>query len=115
VSAGALEAIDRVLNRGADADDIRRAVVGLLVARGGCAWAGILLVEDGELALVGPQAGKPRPAERMQLPVVFQGERVAELAADGCEDRAFLERVAVIVSPHCLAGADTGGIPWEVP
>jgi len=29
------------------------------------------------------------------------------------EDAAFLERVAVLVSGHCLVGWDTGGEPWE--
>jgi hypothetical protein len=111
-AAGALEAVDRILNRGGEADDVLREVVDVLVARGGCAWAGILFREQGELVL-GPQAGEPRPSERTQLPVVFQGDHVAELAADGCADRALLERVAVLVSPYCLVGWDTGGVPWD--
>ena len=52
----ALEAIDRILNRGGDADDILRQVVATLSRRAGYAWAGIFFLEDGELAL-GPQAG----------------------------------------------------------
>jgi hypothetical protein len=111
VTTGALEAVDRILNRGGDADDVLHAVVGTLVERGGCAWAGIFFVEERELVL-GPQAGEPRPDARTQIPVVFKGDRVAELAADGCGDRTFLERVALVVSPYCLVGW-TGGIPWE--
>jgi hypothetical protein len=112
MSAGALEAIDRVLNRGGDADDVLRAVVRILVELGGCSWAGILFVEDGELVL-GPQAGAPVQGKRLQLPVTYKGECVAELVADGCGDRAFLERVATLISAHCLVGWDTGGIPWD--
>jgi hypothetical protein len=112
VSAGALEAVDRILNRGGDADDVLRAVVSVLVERGGCTWAGILFAEGEELTL-GPEAGSPQPERRIQLPVAFQGTPVAELAADGCDDRAFLERVALIISPYCLVGWDTGGVPWD--
>ena len=112
VSAGAIEAIDRILNRGGDADDVLRAVVVVLVEQGGCDWAGILFSEEGELVL-GPYAGMPEPGARTQVPVVFQGTRVAELVADGCDDVAFLERVAVLVSAHCLVGWDTGGVSWE--
>jgi hypothetical protein len=112
MSAGALEAVDRILNRGGDADDVLRAVVDVLVARGGCSWAGILFVEGGQL-VPGPQAGNPDPDHRLRLPVTYEGERVAELVADGCNDTAFLQRVAVLVSAHCLVGWDTGGVPWD--
>jgi hypothetical protein len=112
VSTGAIEAIEAILNRGGDADDVLRGVVGALVERGGCAWAGILFRENGALVL-GPHAGEPEPGDRTQLPVVFQGDHVAELVADGCDDAASLERVATIVSPYCLVGWDTGGVPWD--
>lgn len=111
-NGGALEAVDRILNRGGDADDVLRAVVDVLVDRGGCAWAGILFAEDGELVL-GPEAGSPQPEARTQVPVVYQGNRVAELVADGCDDRDFLDRVALVISAYCLVGWDTGGIPWD--
>ena len=112
MSAGALDAIDRILNRGGEVDDILRDVVGTLVERGGCAWAGILFAEQGELVL-GPQAGTPRADTRVQIPVDYRGDRVAELVAEGCDDRAMLERVAVLISAHCLVGWDTGGVPWN--
>jgi len=111
-SAGALEAVDRIINRGGDADEVLRALVDVLVERGGCAWAGILFVEEGELVL-GPEAGSPHPAARTQTPVVFQGNRVAELVTDGCGDRTFLDRVALVISAYCLVGWDTGGVPWD--
>src|SRR5439155_7906097 len=86
-STAALEAIDRILNRGGDADDVLRAVVHALVARGWCAWAGILFEANGVLAL-GPQAGEQRSDARIQLPIVFKGDRVAEPVVDGCDDPA---------------------------
>ena len=113
-ASGALEAIDRVLNRGGDADDVLRQVVAVLHERAGYSWAGILFVEGDELVL-GPGAGAPDPARRTSTPVQWLGERIAELAVDGApaEDEAFLQRVAVLVSGHCLVGWDTGGETWE--
>ena len=112
--AEALEAIERILDTGGDADDVLRLVVAALPEHAGYAWAGIFFVEEGELAL-GPEAGRPDESARTQVPVVWQGVRVAELAADGApaEDAAFLERVAGLASGHCLVGWDTGGEPWD--
>jgi hypothetical protein len=110
--AGPLEALDRVLNRGGDADDVLRAVVGIVAGR--FAWAGILFREDGRLVL-GPQAGAPDESARTSIPVSFRGEPVAELAVDGELDeagQAFVERVALLISPYCLVGWDTGGERW---
>ena len=113
-TSGALEAIDRILNRGGDADDILRRVVAALHEEAGYAWAGIYFLEGGELAL-GPQAGTPDASRRTSVPVAWQGDRVAELVVDDApeEDRMLLERVAVLVSGHCLVGWDTGGESWE--
>ena len=113
-TSDALEAIDRILNRGGDADDILRQIVAALHTQAGYAWAGIFFLEDGDLAL-GPDAGTPDESRRTSVPVTWQGDRVAELAVDDApeEDRMFLERVAVLVSGHCLVGWDTGGESWE--
>jgi hypothetical protein len=113
-TSGALEAVDRILNRGGDADDILRQVIAVLHEKAGYTWAGIFFLEDGELAL-GPQAGTPNESRRMSVPVTWQGDRVAELVVDDApeENRIFLERVAVLVSGHCLVGWDTGGESWE--
>jgi hypothetical protein len=113
-TTGALEAIDRILNRGGDADDVLRQVVAALHERAGYTWAGISFVEGGELRL-GPQAGSPDGSRRTAVPVTWQGVRIAELATDGAapDDGPFLERVAVLVSGHCLVGWDTGGEPWD--
>ena len=115
-TSGALEAIDAILDSGGDADDILRQVVATLHERAGYAWAGLFFVEDSELVL-GPQAGNADEAQvrRTNVPVIWQGARVAELAVDDApeEDRMFLERVALLVSGHCLVGWDTGGETWE--
>jgi hypothetical protein len=111
MSGAALEAIDRIVSGPGDADDVLRGVVAVLVEQAGCAWAGILFAEDGELVL-GPQAGEPDPGLRLQLPVVYEDARVAELVVDGCDDPAFLDTVADRIATHCLVGWDTAGEPW---
>lgn len=110
---GALEAIDRILNRGGDADDVLRAVVRVLHERAGFAWAAIAFAEEGRL-VVGPHVGE-LTGEPSTYPVTFHGEHVAELRVAGGDEaaRPFLERVALLVSPYCLVGWDTGGVPWD--
>ena len=113
-SDGALATIEQIVEEGGDADDILRRVVAALNDAAGYAWAGIYFVEDGELAL-GPEAGTPNETRRTTVPVTWQGDRVAELAVDGAseEDGPRLERVATLISGHCLVGWDTGGESWE--
>ena len=110
----ALAAIERIVESGGDADDVLRRVVSALHTEAGYTWAGIFFVEEGALAL-GPEAGTPDETKRTLIPVAWQGDRVAELAVDDApeEDRMFLERVAMLVSGHCLVGWDTGGESWE--
>jgi len=113
-TSATLEAVDRILNRGGDADDVLRDIVAALHERAGYAGAGLFFVEANELVL-GPAAGTPDESRRTVTPVLWQSERIAELAVDGAagEDGPFLERVAVLVSGHCLVGWDTGGEAWE--
>jgi L-methionine (R)-S-oxide reductase len=158
--SGALESIDRILNRGGDADDVLRAVVDVLHDRfDHYSWVGIYLIEGEELALgpwKGPEAtehvripigegicgaaaasgetevvddvdGDPRylacfasTRSEIVVPIAYQGRVVGEIdidsdrpAAFSGEDRAFLERVAVLISPHCLVGWNTGGVAWR--
>ena len=106
-----VDAIDRILNRGGDADDVLRAVVSTLVERGGARWAGILFAE-GEEFVLGPQAGEPDEARRLYVPIIYQGEQVGALTADRAPDLRLLERVALLVSAHVLLGWDTGGERW---
>ena len=109
--AGALATVTRILERDGDPDDALREVVSTLVDHG-CAWAGILFADDRELVL-GPEAGTPAPGARTHTEVLYEGGRVAELVTDGCDDLELLERVAELISAHCLVGWDTGGVPWE--
>jgi hypothetical protein len=112
MNAATLGAIEAIVARGGDVDDVLRHVVAALVDEGGCAWAGILFAEEDELVL-GPQAGSPDPGLRLQVPVVYEGSRVAELVVDGCDDPTTLDRVARLIATHCLVGWDTAGEPWQ--
>jgi L-methionine (R)-S-oxide reductase len=158
--SGALESIDRILNRGADADQVLREIVSVLHDRfDHYSWVGIYLVEGDELVLgpwQGPEATEhvriavgqgicgaaaesglteivddvnadprylacfPSTRSEMVVPIAYQGRVVGEIdidsdqaAAFGPEDRTFLERVALLISPHCLVGWDTGGETWS--
>lgn len=157
---GALEALDRIVNRGGDADDVLRETVDLLHDRfEHFSWVGIYLVEGDELALGpwrGPQATEhvripigqgicgaaaatgrtevvddvhaddrylacfPSTRSEIVVPIAYEGRVVGEIdvdsnvpAAFGDEDRELLERVALLVSPYCLVGWDTGGEAWR--
>ncbi|MEO5576931.1 MAG: hypothetical protein ABIR67_06850 [Gaiellaceae bacterium] len=108
----ALEAVERVLDGGGEADDVLRQVVTILHERIGC-FVRISFVEEGEL-VPGPFAGAE--TETTAFPIAFQKRRVAELEAGGElgeEERALLERVATLVSPYALVGWDTGGEAWN--
>ena len=108
---GALEAVERVLNRGGEADDVLRQVVAILHERLGH-YIRTSFVEGDGLA-PGPAAGEE--TETTAFPIAFQGSRVAVLEAGGElteADRTLLERVAILVSPYALVGWDTGGEEW---
>ena len=114
--SGALGAVDRILERGGDADSVLRDVVAVLHDHAGFDWAGIAFVE-GERLQLGPSAGT-YTGKAESVPVAYDGRRVAELqvepgVADDRDKRAFLEQVAALVSAHCLVGWDTGGDPWQ--
>ena len=157
---GALEAIDRIVNRETEADEVLRRTVEVLHDRfDGYSWVGIYLVEGGDLVL-GPWKG-PQATEHVRIPIgqgicgaaaasgvteivddvnaddrylacfvstrseivvpiAYEDRVVGEIdidsdvpAAFGPDDRAFLERVALLISPHCLVGWDTGGKEWS--
>lgn len=157
---GALEAVDRIVDRETEADDVLRKTVDVLHDRvEHYSWVGIYLVEGDDLVL-GPWKG-PQATEHVRIPIgqgicgaaaasgvteivddvnaddrylacfastrseivvpiAYEGRVVGEIdvdsdvpAAFGPEDRAFLERVALRISPHCLVGWDTGGTVWS--
>jgi L-methionine (R)-S-oxide reductase len=154
-----LEAVERIVNRESEADEVLRQVVDVLHDRfDHYTWVGIYLVEGDDLVLgpwKGPQATEhvripvgqgicgaaaatgrtevvadvnaderylacfPSTRSEIVVPIVYEGRVVGEIdidsdepAAFGEADRAYLERVAVLLSPHCLVGWDTGGVPW---
>ncbi len=119
--AGALEAVDRILNREPEADEVLRQTVAALHDRvDRYSAVSLLFVEGGEL-VPGPAAGEASDgAETVDVPVVYDGQRIAALRVStedpggfAEDDRAFLERTALLVSAHCLVGWDTGGVPWS--
>jgi GAF domain-containing protein len=150
--SGALEAIDRIINRGGDG--VLQAVVDVLHDRfEHYSWVGIYLVEGDDLVLGpwnGPQATEhvripvgqgicgaaaatgqtevvddvnaderylacfPWTRSEIVVPIAFQGRMVGEIdtdsdrpAAFGEDDRAFLERVALLISPACSGAVST--------
>jgi GAF domain-containing protein len=147
--SGALEAIDRIVNRGGEGDEVLRAVVEVLHDQvDDYSWVGIYLVEGDDLVLgpwKGPEATEhvripvgqgicgaaaatgrtevvddvsadPRylscfPSTRSEIvvPIAHEGRVVGEIdidsdrpAAFGEDDRALLERVALLISPFSL-------------
>jgi GAF domain-containing protein len=61
----------------------------------------------------------PSTRSEIVVPIAYQGKVVGEIdidsdrpAAFSAEDRTFLERVALLISPHCLVGWDTRGEAW---
>jgi hypothetical protein len=107
----ALEAVRAVVEAGGEPDDVLREVVATLVGSAAASWAAILFAESGELVL-GPEAGTPAETGRIQVPVVYAGTHVADLAAEGA-DLELLEGIAALIPEHCLVAWDTGGVPWE--
>jgi putative methionine-R-sulfoxide reductase with GAF domain len=119
VDAGAVEAIDAIVEEETEADVIVRRAVDVLAGLPGARWAGIAFVEDALLVL-GPAAGAvpDQPAApAVHVPVRYGDSLVAELWIDtdaraDADDQAVLARVADRLSPYCLVGWDTGGAEW---
>jgi hypothetical protein len=98
---GALEAIERILNRGGDSDDVLRAVVACLH---GLYPRVTISFAPGDGSIASPGAGAAA-GETVTYPISFEERRVAGLEVVGAvgdeEERDFLERVATLVSAHC--------------
>jgi L-methionine (R)-S-oxide reductase len=157
---GALASIERILNRGGEADEVLQQVVDVLHDHvGHYSWVGIYLVEGSDLVLgpwKGPEATEhtripvgqgvcgaaaasgvteivddvnadsrylacfPSTRSEIVVPIAFQGTVVGEIdidsdepAAFGNGDKAFLERVATLVSAHAMVAWDTRGEAWQ--
>jgi hypothetical protein len=93
-SSGALEAVERILNRGGEPHEVLRQVVDVMHERTG-AWVAIAF--DSE---PGPSAGQ-KPDDHQRHQIFWQGRAVAELWSSRDADPAVCARVAVIVSPYC--------------
>jgi hypothetical protein len=111
VSTGAdatLTAVDKIVDRGGDADDVLRAVLETLHELG-IAHAAIRFVENGEL-VDGPSVGTSVPG--ITVPVVYEGRQIGELDLAG-RDEAFAESLVGRIAPYVLVGWDTSGEPWD--
>lgn len=88
---GALEAVERILNRGGSGAEVVRAVLEALHARG-VAYAAVRS-PGGEEVAVGSGTGVSR------APILLGGAVIGslELADD---DEAFVHRVATLISPY---------------
>jgi L-methionine (R)-S-oxide reductase len=66
--SGALETVDRILNRESEPDEVLRRTVEVLYERfEHYSWVGVYLVEDGDLVL-GPWKG-PEATEHVRIPI----------------------------------------------
>jgi hypothetical protein len=95
---GALEALERILNRGGEPDDVLEEVVAVLYRL--YDRVAIRIVRDGEHAEAFA-AGNPSGTASTWL-VYLEGEKVGEIevAPASEDDDAFMRRVATIVSPY---------------
>ena len=94
-SSGALEAVERILNRGGDTDAVLQQVVDVLQERT-AAW-----VEISFESKAGPRAGGPTPDNLQRHAIVSKGRQVAELRVSVDADPALCARVAVLVTHLC--------------
>lgn len=100
MSADVLEAVDRIVERGGDSQDVLQATVTAIVDRGGAKWAAVLFNDEGEL-IVGPHAGVAEPGDRRTAPVVRDEAHLGELSIDGLDDQPLIELVAALLAPYC--------------
>jgi hypothetical protein len=89
-SSGALEAVERILNRGGKPDDVLSSVVQTLRERTGV-----------RVGIEPLDAGHDPPEGAQTHEIVWEGHPVALLWAAQEADSTLLARVAVIVAPYC--------------
>jgi acyl-CoA thioester hydrolase len=111
--SGAVDAVERIVNREAEADEILRQSVATIAKRFDT-FCGIRFVEDGAM-IDGPSAGRFAEPKAI-VAITYDGSSVAEIALGtevAAEDRDALDRIAALLSPYCLVGWDTGGESWN--
>src|SRR5206468_9992832 len=104
----AINAVEQIVGRGGDADEVLRTVLDALNDRG-VPYAAVRFVESGML-VDGPSVGTA--VDAAIAPVLYDGNRVGELSV-AVEDAAFAERLATLIAPYVLVGWDTAGEPWS--
>jgi putative methionine-R-sulfoxide reductase with GAF domain len=103
---GALEAVDRIVNRESEADEVLRQTVDVLHDRfDHYSWIGIYLVEEGDLVL-GPWKG-PQATDHVRIPI---GQGVCGAAADERYLACFPSTRSEIVVPIVYEGKVVGEI-----
>jgi hypothetical protein len=100
-----LAAVEQIVDRGGDSEDVLHATVTAIVDRSGAKWAAVLFNDEGEL-IVGPHTGVAEPGERRSAPIVFEGAHLGELEVDGLDDQPLIERVASLIGPYCIHPGD---------
>jgi hypothetical protein len=94
---GALEAVERILNRGGNADDVVRAALGALRSR---------RISPARVRLAGNDGlvdgrGVGEDEGLIVVPIVYEHAEVGSLAL-AADDRGFAERVATLISPYVV-------------
>jgi hypothetical protein len=92
---GALEAVERVLNRGGDAETVLLGVLDVLHARG-VSPARISTLGRDRILEADPS---DNPASLLEAPVVYEGVELGSLAL-AAGDEAFVARVATLVASY---------------
>ena len=111
--SGAVDAVEWIINRESEADEILRQSV-VTIARRFETFCGIRFVEDGGM-IDGPSGGDYAQPQAV-VPITYDDSSIAEIVLgrplQEVERDAF-DRIAKLLSPFCLVGWDTGGEAWN--
>ena len=111
--SGAVEAVERIINRESEADEILRQSVATIAKRFET-FCGIRFVEDGGM-IDGPSGGAYAEPQAV-VAITYDDSSIAEIVLGAPleeEDRDAFDRIAKLLSPFCLVGWDTGGEAWN--
>jgi putative methionine-R-sulfoxide reductase with GAF domain len=134
---GALEAVDRIVNRESEADEVLRQTVELLHDRfDHYSWVGVYLVEEGDLVLgpwKGPQATDhvriqvvddvnaddrylacfPSTRSEIVVPIVYEGKVVGEIDIDSDTPAAFGPEDATLLERVAVLISPHSLVGWD--